>query len=114
MLCQSEDNLEDKTVIHIDVTPRPQNDREVHQIAKKTPKIVEDFKFTPKEILLEQENYIVTGQCYSEHINFSLCFVRMSLNIIKKKMNAYLLGLNKCISLCQIIVLIEKYETSYL
>ena len=90
MLCQSEDNLEDKTVIHIDVTPRPQNDREVHQIAKKTPKIVEDFKFTPKEILLEQKNYIVTGQCYSEHIDFSLCFV---------KMNAYLLGLNKCISL---------------
>ena len=84
MLCQNEDNLEDKTVIHIDVTPRPQNDREVHQIAKKTPKIVEDFKFTPKEILLEQENYIVTGQCYSEHINFSLCFVRMSLNKILK------------------------------
>ena len=85
MLCQSEDNLEDKTVTHIDVTPRPQNDREVHQIAKKTPKIVEDFKFTPKEILLEQENYIVTGQSYSEHIKFSLCFVRMSLNIIKRK-----------------------------
>ena len=106
--------MEDKTVIHIDVTPRPENDREVHQIAKKTSKIVEDFKSTPKEILLEQENYIVTGQCYSEHINFSLCFVRLSLNIIKEKINTYSFGLNKCISLCQIIVLIEKYETSYL
>ena len=85
MKCQSEDNLEDKTVIHIDVTPRPQKDREVDKTMKKMPKIVEDFKFTPKEILLEQENYIVTGQSYSEHIKFSLCFVRMSLNIIKRK-----------------------------
>ena len=96
--------MEDKTVIHIDVTPRPQNDREVHQIAKKVPKIVEDFKYTPKEILLEQENYIVTGQSYSEYIDFSLCLVRMK---------AYLLVLNKCISLCLTIVLIEKFETSY-
>jgi len=54
VLCQSEDNLEDKTVIHIDVTPPPQNDRGLKD------RRVEDFKFTPKEILLEQENYIVT------------------------------------------------------
>ena len=69
--------MEDKTVIHIDVTPPPQNDQGSKD------RRVKDFKFTPKEILLDQENYIVTGQSYSKLIHVPLFFYKKEHNLNK-------------------------------